>query len=1207
MTLSLLTFDQLAKTTTLATHTRMRAVLAALAIALTGTLSFAQIATEPLLTKSVPNKPNFLFIMDDSGSMGGDLVEASHYARANGTCSDTTALKSSPVNNLLFYDPAKLYLPRRTNAGDPGTDVVVTNSSAPNTTVYIPQSTFDPVTVGSRGLICNTNKYDKIEVKSTEFRLNGVVKTTNPFGTKSTKRTDCNTATTCTLAQERQNIANWFAYHRTREGAARTGLGLAFADVPTTFRLSWATIHVANVAAVPVIKDYDLAKANFYTWLNTFPVDGYTPLRKALDIAGQYYSQDTNTGPWAHTPWAAGGNSEGEARNAHLSCRRSFTMLITDGQWNDAAASTVLATADVDSTNGPVITHANGTTKYQYIPRSTDLRSIGKADRIANNAAGYGNTLADVAMYYWRTDLRANTTTGLINNASNGGSNEPAFWQNMTTYTGAFGPVGTRSATQIQQARLGQLNWTDIAPVADANEAIDDLIHAAHNGGGKFLEVGDASSFAEKVGEVVKSIADIQYSQAGVAASAIVLTADTKKFIPTYNSASWWGNVTMRNLSASGADTGIAWEVISTIDGQPTGTTTFPTPINRKIYTYVSSSATNKVIPFELTPLSTNGLIASSISTNTSTLMNNSTTADLVNYIRGDQSKEGTLSTDLRPRKAILGDIVNSTPVFVKNYNVYDYSNLPAGAAKTAWAAYQTTKGTAAEGVLFVGANDGMLHGFREGVPTDLTIKPGSEVFAFIPRGVLGNLHLLAKKQPFSHQFFVDGPLAQADAYIDAPRKVLPGTSVRWANVLLGSTGAGGKSVFAIDVSYPTAMSDRSIMWEVNSSQTGFSNLGNMMSEVQTGLLDQGTWVAIFNNGPYGASGKASLFVVNLATGALIKEIPTNSATANGLGGVRVVKNSNGIIQGAYAGDLQGNVWKFNLLGASTTWASEKLFTAVSGTGTVQPITATPGVMPRSDTKPGYMVVVGTGKLFDINDQSNVAQQSAYGLWDNSAFGASINVISGRSSLVQNTVVAATNTFNFGSTTNAGATQLYNTVATRAVNWTTDRGWYIDYAQTAGQRSIYPIEPLGTLVRLDTVAPRQNQQACDVSASLGVNYLIDPLNGLCHTYSTLDTNKDGKFTAADDTACIYTTESDGQDVALGLTDDPTCTGPDCKKCEGPDCDKKCLFNIQDSNGFIDASCGNCSDTRYATLYPDSCKKGSPIDFRRDWRQIFMRK
>ncbi|MFZ1626852.1 MAG: PilC/PilY family type IV pilus protein, partial [Candidatus Moraniibacteriota bacterium] len=548
------------------------------------------------------------------------------------------------------------------------------------------------------------------------------------------------------------------------------------------------------------------------------------------------------------------------------------------------------------------------------------------------------------------------------------------------------------------------------------------------------------------------------------------------------------------------AENSIKWQVVSTdANGNPTGVDTIPSHGTRNII--VSTNSSIKGVEFKYTNLNPNNLIASSATPVTDKLIN-TFTSDQVDFIRGDQSKEGS-GQPFRERQAILGDIVNARPAYVKN-NIDPFSklyNLPASqGGGTTYTTYKNSKIARAEGMLFVGANDGMLHGFRE--------SNGNEEFAFIPRSVLGKLHLLTDKNyPLFHNFYVDGPLKEADAYIDAPLlSGAAGTSLRWTNLLMGSTGAGAKAVFALDVSRPFNMQGKHVMWEVNHLSSGFGELGHVLSEIDTGVTPSGDWVGVFGNGYDSASGKASLFLVNLSTGAKIRELTTNNSTGNGLGGVRLVHNASSQVIGAYAGDLKGNVWRFDLSGNSNTdWKNgELLFTAVNASGVAQAITAAPAVFARTDGKPGYIVVVGTGRLLTNADTLLTPpppKQSAYGLWDESPFGsvATISTIAGRSSLVEST-----------SAVDATASGYYKVTASRAINWTTDKGWYFDFSDLPGQKNVYPVNAVSSTVLLDTIAPKAVSGSCTVDGEVrAITYVLNPYSGMCHSnFKTLDTNND---------------------------------------------------------------------------------------------------
>ena len=421
---------------------------------------------------------------------------------------------------------------------------------------------------------------------------------------------------------------------------------------------------------------------------------------------------------------------------------------------------------------------------------------------------------------------------------------------------------------QIASAKAGTANWTQ--PLENTATAVDDLVHAAHNGGSNSIAVNDATEFGVELRRILLSITGETSSQAGVAASTTALQTGTKKYVPYYVTGEWWGNVKSVNLDVqTAADTTISWQVVATdINGRPTGASTIQSPATRNII--VSTNNALKGVDFTLTNLGTNGLIAPS-ATAVSNQVINTFNADQVDYIRGVRTKEG-VGNPYRERLAILGDIVNSRPAFVKNNTDPNwlYFKLPASqGGGAAYTAYKADKAARTDGVLFVGANDGMLHGFRE--------SDGKEMLGFIPRSVLGALHKLTDKNyPLSHQFYVDGPIKEADAYISAPYlNGAAGYSVRWTNLIVGTTGAGAKAVFAIDVTKAAStaatpsysIQGKHVMWEVSNLSSGFAELGSVLADVETGVTPSGDWIAAFGNGYDSLSGKASLFLVNLAHG----------------------------------------------------------------------------------------------------------------------------------------------------------------------------------------------------------------------------------------------------------------------------------------------------------------------------------------------------
>ena len=439
--------------------------------------------------------------------------------------------------------------------------------------------------------------------------------------------------------------------------------------------------------------------------------------------------------------------------------------------------------------------------------------------------------------------------------------------------------------------------------------------------------------------------------------------------------------------------------------------------------------------------------------------------------------------------------------MFIKGGLNSNYDQLPAGTyGQSTYAAFVASKAARSEGVLFAGANDGMLHGFRD--------TTGAEIFAFVPRAVMPKLHLLANKS-YNHQYYVDGPNVEADACLTGGS-----ACTSWSNLLVGTTGAGAQSVYALDVTNPTSMNASNVKWEITPSTTGYGSLGYVLTDVQTGLTASGQWVAIFGNGYYSANGGASLYIADLDTGALIKQISTGVGSSNGLGGARLVLDANQRILGAYAGDLQGNLWKFDLSSSSTSsWglglSGSPLY---KGTST-KAITAQPTIVANPNG--GNVITFGTGKLFDTTDVNTTTTQTMYGVWDSVAFGSSTTPAgvtqTGVSSLVQQTISLAipgikvvTSPTGVTSTTSVS----YFAVSTNPVDWNTKRGWYIDLPNT-GQRVVYPSTALvGGYILTDTLSTANvSADPCVQNNSNNAwNYVINGATGSGPTSAIFDNN-----------------------------------------------------------------------------------------------------
>jgi type IV pilus assembly protein PilY1 len=1202
-------------------------------------IAWAVVAQSPLLNSTIAVRPNIALVFDTSGSMAWTCVYAKQvtdaiiadggtlYGLTDDCVNDTSDPRNiAPVNNYLYYNPKITYARSYSSSGALLGKATVDDDSV--VTLYQPKTGQDPTTYTTTAQLKNAANYDKYYVGKTSFKLNSNATTsTNIFGTHGGARTDC-AGITCNLAEERQNIANWRLYNSDRMKVAKTGIGGAFFSQTDNFRLAYGTIY----GSPNTMKDFGLAKSSFYSWLyDRAAWEGSgTPLRAALKRAGDYYTSSSNTGPWGAKPWSP----PSETATDHLSCRRSFTLMITDGYYNDGITNVEArpTVGDVDGLAGTSYTHATAipTQSYRYTPgNTTDARNKGKSDK-TNGTTGTSNTLADVALKYWAKDLR----TDLANDYGGGGPSDPPFWQNMNSYMVSFGAEGTMTEASVTSAKAGALNW--VVPVANKPTTIDDMRHAAHNGGGDFLKVNNAAQFATDLGNVIGSIAGQQFSQAGVAASAVTLTAGTKKFVPYFTSGSWWGNLRMVDVATNTTQ----WQVIETdSNGQPTGVTTLPTPASRNVVVW--TDATKQGLDFTFANISNaaNGLKG----TNTAMQMSNAVTSDIIDFLRGVRTKEGT---DFRKRSAVLGDIINSTPAFVKNNTNPQYEKLPTGTAGlTDYASYMASKAIRTEGALFVGANDGMLHAFAEGYGANAA---GRELFAFVPRGVLGKLESLsASGYTFAHTFTVDGPVSETDAYVTTPNLTTTGSTLGWRNLVVGTAGAGAKSIFAINVSDLSNLNKKTVLWEVNpdaafplmpgNTSTSFADLGHVLTPVQNGITVSGQWVSIFGNGYDSTSGKASLFIVETATGKLLKQISTDATTSNGLGGVRLVLNGTQQIIGAYAGDLKGRLWKFDLSTATSSgWSlgngGVPLFTASIG-GVTLPITAQPAVLERTDQPlftPSYLVTVATGKLFESTDTAIPStNQGAYGLWDRKAFGSSGSDVINDADLeaVQQTLLTS-------ATSEQYVTTSYVNPSTTSINWATQRGWknIFNLSARPGQRVVDAVEQILGVVKIDTVTPDASASSCKASTSNGLNLIVDPLTGICRVGGTLDTNNDGSINSSDNQSiCGYTTLADGRDVILiildstntdtGVRNAQSSSGGKDFRAGNPPKQKDCTdagFAADPANGCSTPPGPNCTDPTYAAANKVTCcasaayRAANPgvicagTTLNRSWRQLFPR-
>lgn len=581
-----------------------------------------------------------------------------------------------------------------------------------------------------------------------------------------------------------------------------------------------------------------------------------------------------------------------------------------------------------------------------------------------------------------------------------------------------------------------------------------------------------AASLDAAFSSIFSNISAQTASSSAVALNTGSVNANTRVYQAKFSSLDWSGQLLSIAVNANNGTLGSTiWDAGERINAQGT---------NRNILTYKPSTNTGIAFRWPTTENNTTNTqldLAQSTALNTSAsqILDNNGAARL-DYLRGSSANEGSGLNFRARHTSKLGDIVNSSPQYVGAPS----SNLP----DPTYAAFRLAQKSRTP-IIYVGANDGMLHGFNA--------TNGDEVIAYVPSGVYSNLSKLTSTQ-YAHQYYVDGTPSIADVYY--------GNS--WHTTLVSSMGNGAKGVFGLDVTNPSNFSEANAASLVNfefptttTAPADANDVGYIPGQVVIKKLNNGVWAAIFGNG-YNSTGtgQSSLFIVDVKTGVLIKKISTGVGTAvspNALATPYVVDiDGNNTADVVYAGDLQGNMWKFDISSTSpASWGvSYKLYAAG------QPITETPTVSknPTGD----YMVYFGTGQYLTTTDTTSYTSNNFYGIWDH--FNGTVT----QGDLVQQSVTNVTSL--------SGRT--YRQVSQNEVNYasaTPKRGWYINLP-AIGERSVNDPKIRAGRIIFTTIIP--STEACSYGGK-SATMTLDYLTGGMPSIRTMDTNGDGTITESD--------------------------------------------------------------------------------------------
>jgi len=696
-------------------------------------------------------------------------------------------------------------------------------------------------------------------------------------------------------------------------------------------------------------------------------------------------------------------------------------------------------------------------------------------DGIANDGTGAESPteraamyLDDIAKFAWDIDMRK---TG--NDLAGKSFSDPAFSrQNMYTYTVGF---------------------------AVADPLLED---AARYGNGLYFTANNADQLKERLKAALTDIQSKLGSSSSAATSGGSIQTGSMIYQARMNSEDWSGQLLAFaiNTDPTSLDYGKTLKTGSGPEGSQWDAGARINPENWNSRTIITNRANG--VPFRW---------ASFTNAEKSSFFNS--TENLLEYLRGR-----AVST-YRTRNSALGDIVNSAPQYVGAPSAL----YPSALETVSYAAFKETNKNRTP-MVYVGANDGMLHAFNA--------NTGNETLAYIPGSVLGRLkHLSESSYKENHKFYVDGTPTIADAFVNN----------QWRTMLVGGLNRGGQGIYALDITNPSSFSESTassiFSWEFTDAND--NDLGFTYSRPAIVKLQNGTWAAIFGNGynntvadgNASATGNAALYIVNLHTGALIKKISTGTGTAqdptgagrpNGLATVTPVDiDGDYKIDYIYAGDLFGNMWKFDLNNTNTNqWGLDyKLFQACSSNSCTasnrQSITTRPTVI-RHPSSGGQLVLFGTGKYLEPTDNNSTTgvTQSFYAIWDNNASqGKPVS----RASLQQQSILAE-QAVTFTSSNGTPKSETIRVTSNNGVDWGTKNGWYINLLSPngfQGERQVTDSLVRNGQLIFTTMIPSSN--ATDPCAPSGKSWLMElnAYTGGRLEYTPFDLNGDRKFSTGD--------------------------------------------------------------------------------------------
>ncbi len=1036
------------------------------------------LATAPLFLSDIV-EPNVFFTLDDSGSMdyeivvedpmagftvtnglpeddGGDRMGYYHptqtelyngRARVPPSHEGTAAWDKYWVlrnhnGNKIYYNPATDYTPwpGADANGDPMFDDA-TATAAPD----------DPVNPDNTVNLEATLNFGGEDVWLPTYYIwddddgDGIIEATDDY----TK------VEIAAGSDEMDNFANWWVYYRSRMNTTKAAIGAVINNTDGT-RMGLGLFNgPAGGTGTP--QQTDLASMNDpddkRTFLEAFygvktPARG-TPGREAMEETGDMFAD-------------SGILDDDEGGE----CQQNFNVYMSDGYWS--------------SNNG-------------FNVGNNDIDGPGPWDG-GGYADAWDDTLADVAMHYYETDLRPGAD--YPNNVKAVPGVDEATHQHMVNFTIAFGVNGAFTpGVDIE----GTFAWPE--PVAGDVSTVDDMWHAAYNSRGEYLNADSPAELETALGRSLAAVAERTATAAAVSINSAKLTTNTIVYLAEFNTNGWQGDLKAFRIrtDAEGVplpsgelEASPAWRAAQQLNARNIATDP------RVIMTHDGSEG----VQFEWSNLSTSQ--KRDLRTNPSGGLDNNTVGMArLDYLKGSQDDEGT-GNFFRERLSLLADMVNSGPVFVGKPDLRWPDTAPfPDAPGQRYSEFKNGPDALRKEMVYAGSNGGFMHGFDA--------NTGREDLAYVANNLFSEnanegLHYLTD-QNYIHKYYNDLTPTVSDVY--------DGTG--WQTVLISGQRGGGRGIFALDVTNPGKFTDSDtdaedvVMWEFSDADD--PNLGFTYSRPQIGLANDGSWVAIFSSGynDTGVDGLPRLYILKINQGASgwveggsyeAISLPAGYGSPgdrNGLASPALADiDGNGTIDRAYAGDLRGNMWVFDLSDEndSNNWDlayNQPLFTTDGG----EPITAQPTLSKHptvtndGSNDPNVMVFFGSGQYLVNGDKTSTDDNHFHGVWDRGDSG-------------RTTTHLQEQTFQTGFTDINGNS--VRVLSRNPVDYTggSQWGWFFELPDT-GERSVTRPVVRGDVVFFNTFVPETIP--CSYGG-YGFRMAVDIINGGSPENPTFDVDQD---------------------------------------------------------------------------------------------------